>query len=603
MLNLFKEFNETAGGLIESSIMSLPVKFRDQLCFKGQKVDYDNLTKFVLRKGKYLPLLCTPKQEEDDVIIDMYPLICVGMAEILAISAQVGDTTIRKFEAALYTDDILFSDIERYSRFNKFLSVSEDCFKTNKDEISIILSLRTDYANCCFESIRRITAMMIACKHSNPKLFCEFILESMKFAYSNCSLFTTPLEKLAGIKGSSTNDLERYSLKDVVTLSSISPKRIGYTVPNTKSKKYISSCRGLGIYAYLILFFSIYEKFGVVNSSYTIDIGICDDSYKELLQKKFIDCLGDDYVGRYYRNGKTKFREYDSDTVSSLDYSGNIGGSSSIPYKLSDGRLISRDAYENDLLFRRANRVTYNKVTDGLFLRNTNIYYVDIFLLDGLYHSVVKFSAIKSDAFTNIVDKFKLHERETMITKEQFDNEMDKLCTRYNNMLQNVQESNKKLTEDYEAKIKEYERIIASKSNIIDNLTENLRDANVQLQSYYSDDCCEEVVEPTISLQEALNYINQFAVVLVGGRNDILPKLEEIGWLNVRQISDQNILNSTPIKADFFCMNTKFISHKIVRSVESKYQDQKSQMYYYNGTNVENLVFCTYEFIRKWVEE
>ena len=601
MLKLFEIFAENSHFDYDNALLKVPVKFRDQLQFKGKKVDYDKFTTFVLKEGQYVPLMFVP-DAENLVTINMYPLISIGMAELLSTSCQLGDASLSLFESALFDEDVLYSDFEHYKNYCDFVHFDQDNFENNKGEISVVLSLRSDYTNCQFERIRRLSSLMIACYHSNPKTFCEFLLESMKFIYSTCSLWTTPIEKLASVRADS-GDVGMFNMKELISLSYLNPKKIGYTVPDGDKKHYISNCRGLAIYAYLILFFSVYKHFGVANSSLCADIGIGNKNYEDYIQEKFKECIGDDYVGRYYKSGKARLREYNGVEAIALHASGNIGGSSANLYTLSDGKKVVRDIYENEILFRRANKVTFTKVTDGLLLRNASTYYTSIFYLDGLFHSAVKFKAIKDEACQNALDKVGVNKEITSIPVKEHLARVAELGTKYNEELNKLNSSYETDIEDYKKKIEEYERLLSSKTDIITNLTSELKDVKAQLLSYYSEDDDDIVVlDDFISLEDAVDYINQFTTILVGGRYDILTKLESIGWTNVKQVSDQNLMNSTPSNADFFCMNTKFISHKLVRVIESKYENQKSQMFYYNGTNIENLVYCTYNFIRKWVE-
>lgn len=105
-----------------------------------------------------------------------------------------------------------------------------------------------------------------------------------------------------------------------------------------------------------------------------------------------------------------------------------------------------------------------------------------------------------------------------------------------------------------------------------------------------------------IPLEDMIDFLNGFKFTMVGGRDELLSKLKEIGWTNVAQISSESASN-TAMQSDFFCINTRFISHKIVRLVESDYASQRDQMFYYNGTNIQLLVQVCYDFVTAWFEK
>jgi len=91
------------------------------------------------------------------------------------------------------------------------------------------------------------------------------------------------------------------------------------------------------------------------------------------------------------------------------------------------------------------------------------------------------------------------------------------------------------------------------------------------------------------------------AVVDAGGlcRLDRLQKF----FLPCIQIDHRRAVSSTPEACDFYCINTAFVSHKLVRNVQSRYPSLVNRMFYYNGTNVENLIKSAYSFVKQWSNE
>jgi hypothetical protein len=87
---------------------------------------------------------------------------------------------------------------------------------------------------------------------------------------------------------------------------------------------------------------------------------------------------------------------------------------------------------------------------------------------------------------------------------------------------------------------------------------------------------------------------------MIGGRFDLCDKLKGVG-LEVFCIDEESATGSTLPTSDFFVINTKFISHKVVRMVQSQYKNQLDTFLYYNGTNIDNLIRASYDFIYQWL--
>lgn len=608
-MHLFEDYIKGAAIDIEQTVPRVSVKYRDQLCFKGVKVDYDKFTHFVLRDGKYLPLFYIGDVKDSDVVFNMYPLICVGMAELLAVSSNANDDVLLSFCDDL-TNEGIVPNAKSLLDFTKI--IKDSSFKSNDFEFEILCALRSDFTNCSFNTIKRFVSMLSCCYFTNTKLFCEIVLEVMKYAYTVCSIFTTDLSRIKSVR-CSEHDLERFSLSSVTTFSSVRPKRIGYTVPCGKSKHYISNCRGLGIYSFIILLFCVYEKFGEALSSLCADIKVSNDDTKNFIQKQFVKCLGDDFVGKYYKTGDNKVKLSDSATVFPLILQGRLPVNSGTVYKLEDGTKVTRDMYENEILWKKANHIIFTKIKDGLFIRNTDTYYTSIsdiysalyccFVENEIsYSNIERLVCLDDDYINSVIDDYINSVIEKKLSKANTASSVDKLQSKYKNEVDRLNDENKKSCESYEKKIEELNAIIASKSNIIDQLSSELKDNREYIRGYYFDEqTISDDTSSELNLCDIVNYLNQFKITMIGGRSELVAKLEEQGLKGVVQIDSENMVNGTPIQSDFFCINTKFISHKVIRSVESKYKDQKSQMFYFNGTNVEALLRSCYSFITEWV--
>ena len=149
------------------------------------------------------------------------------------------------------------------------------------------------------------------------------------------------------------------------------------------------------------------------------------------------------------------------------------------------------------------------------------------------------------------------------------------------------------------------------KSQIIAQLSEKNTILNSRMSSFFCESDFEDdndVVIEEVTQEEIINYINGFSYLLVGGREGLAQKLEDYGWKNINQISNVNnsVLSSDSSSRpniDFIIINTKFVSHNLVRSVESKFSDLTDRVIYFNGTNIDYLTRVTIDFIKKYMEE
>jgi hypothetical protein len=600
-----------AKSLISSMKCVVPrvkVKYRDKLCFSGQKVEYPDITKFVLRDGKYIPLFTLTDKREGDICFDMYPLIFLGMVEILADESHNGGSEFYNFMASIIEDGVF----EDQSKFINTLRLIRSFDRSeNDDDWYIARCLRSDFTTDSFNFIKTFYSNMICTSIANQELACKVLLESMNWAY---------LQSMMWFHGDTSNFVDCKSIIEnshsmtakFYCKSYFEPKKIGYTVPNSKKKHYITNCRGAGIYAYLILLSAIYNKFGERLSSSTKNIFNCKDDIVSDFQESFKNCLGDDYIGKYYRTGK--YRGRDNSIHYSIALQMSKSGDTKTEYTLEDDSTISREEYENMILWRRANKVTCPKLDDKRFRRNYETYYCHTF---SIYDSAVQMF-VGDD---NIYNKFEdyddfmkrvagdklLHEDVAKLIYDKvvsIDNDEEIIeKKKYDDDIQQIKAENAVICQNYEKKIEELNAIIASKTNIIEQLSAEAKEHNSFIQRIYTDDSIEqenEIID--IPLEEKVNFLNDYKIAIVGGFPNLIEKLESLGITNVCHLNDLQCANSTPITADFFCIITKSVSHKVVRLIESRYKNQSSEMMYYNGKNAQALINSCYAFIKEWME-
>jgi len=280
----------------------------------------------------------------------------------------------------------------------------------------------------------------------------------------------------------------------------------------------------------------------------------------------------------------------------------DLSGTASIDqvnYEIDDDQTISRQMYEDRILYKHATNTMYDDSDFGS--RQFSSHYAGLNDYLGAIMRLMVFS--KSIAILDTDAMLKtLNEQDDEIERLQQGLSDEK---RNGEEVKRLNELHKKDCESYENKIKELERIIASKNNIINDFGEQVRNLNQELMSYYTDELEESNISASgnVSIEDMITYLNNFKLCLVGGRMELPGKLESMGLHNVIQIDHRRAVSSTPEACDFYCINTAFVSHKLVRNVQSRYPSLVNRMFYYNGTNVENLIKSAYSFVKQWSNE
>lgn len=134
----------------------------------------------------------------------------------------------------------------------------------------------------------------------------------------------------------------------------------------------------------------------------------------------------------------------------------------------------------------------------------------------------------------------------------------------------------------------------------VESLQQHVIDLEAVNSSYYTDDSVlEEVGVSKVSIEDCIDYINQFNLCIVGGRFEMGNKLNDIGYTNFRQV--YSATDNMNFNTDFYVVMTRFVSHNLVESVKASH-DTSGLLYYYNGTNIENFIYATYDFIKSYIE-
>lgn len=609
----------------------LSYKVRDNLQINGKRIPFADITTFVLKDGFYIPAFCCEEIKEDDIKIDMIPFLCVGMSELTAMSI-----TKESYDKELPVDllDLIkwdYYDLEDYKRVRNELS--QDSLTDNKNPMYIPLNMTSRFVDYRYEWICECAQSLYLQSKLSEREFMSSLMDCVDGLYDTglpffLGISMTDKERLGsnqlnlfdGLKPNSPKQAHHEALASCVldsehknTLYSLFPnlqqypkegmvfKKMGYCVND--DKYYISDCRGLSIYAFLIVMYAIYEVFGdtKILGSHIFEHGMDYDEVNDCLSYNllscFKNCLGNDFIGKYFELGRFH--------ISKCSYEGNyyvIGHMRSVATGSKMIKGVPKQQYENEIVFRKAfgmqRTANYNR--DGH--DDTGIHYFSVFELLGFLDRSFNVDTVVDAAESQRL----ISDTERQIKKLVSENErLTSIAADYKQLKSKEAEKSdyQKLLEDRDKRIKELEYQLSVKSGIIENMTQELKEEKTKNRNIFLEETVENedfASEISVSQAEMIDYLNNFRILMIGGRNDLLDKLADMGWTNVDQLTKENT-NAVGSKADFFCVNTKFVAHRLVCMVESAYPDRRDQMLYYNGTNTDKLIQVCYQFVKNWM--
>ena len=329
----------------------------------------------------------------------------------------------------------------------------------------------------------------------------------------------------------------------------------------------------------------------------SINVGYDNDETYKLLNCNIEACFGNDWVGRYL-HGKVRttfsnemfLKQRDSSLTESLHLNMCPITNELIVFD-DNGNCLSRDLLENSLIF-------------GLNVKNPKI---DSFLNTCITNPTQLLSTvglmcclsgiiIEPKVVDNIdndgIFRGKFLEAQSEIIKKQskiaeLEKELDLVRRSSLFKVKNLEHS-------LSASLETSERL----SNEIKDLKATISSITEERVSSYSEP--EIIIEP-LEVNK-LAFLNDYKILIVGGRMDLAKVLNDFGWTNIIQVDNiQNLSGSIP-SIDFICFNTAFLSHSLFDSVRSKYSNMFDRMYYFNGTNKSALVDTSYSFVKNYLD-
>ena len=573
---------------LSTKLPDINIKFRNKFCVTGAKIDYSDLSKVRLNNITVTPKIFS--KNSNDTELDYIGLYTIGVLEILylGLCAPKEDdchANVANF-CSLFSDSVedlfkSFDDVENI--YNIINDLSNGDSKYN-EAFNLYFMMRTNYDRTGRSPIIRYADWMMIIWVINPQLYWELFFDIMEFArLSILTLFSKFINPLANFDARQPWLHEDTDLKFGA---------IEYTILNTDKIKKITDCRGLAIHLVWSLYYGLIYNYGF---DYEKNPGIYHNDDRILLEiNKIINsCFGDDDQSKILK-GKNSKQHAIFNTLDIFVYE----TTSNVTFTVNNKKFIKSN-YEEALLFK--NCYSLDTIPYG---KNINMHYSNIFKVfaaigELFYLSSTKLAISRESDYIKAINLLK-------DTNNKLTFEVEK----QHNLVKTTEEQCKAdINDEIESlkkQLKEAQSIIENKTKTISDLVEKNSELNKRIDDFYADEDNLEEDDEEISIttiEEMVSMLNDFKILMVGGRTELLGKLNEYGWVNVDQIDRNNISTGVDVAkySDFCVINTRFISHTLAHKVESVTESERRMSF--NGTNPEKLIISVYDFIKKYFEK
>lgn len=600
-----KGFYEEGNLRMDKLVPRLQVKLREELCLKGRKIPYDDFSKFVKRGSSYTPLVCCSSTEKDDIVLDLSPVISVGIAELLTMVSYEDDVVDLKYIGWL-------NELEFASDWYSMLETAGKLFDVTADinsHLALTETLRSGLIDFRFPTVRRIYASLQALKTINPKSYCVAVIEAMRVCYAAITLF---MNKDAVFKHNRVGYIShaQYTWEGRIKTYLSRFGAVEYTPEGQTRTRRITDGRGVGIGLFGMFMFDLFNKFADASGVAPV-VPISDPTSRNNLENVFLMSLGDDFVGRYLRNGSCRVMSC-SNTIVAMGNEANFLTLDCNNDAELNGITVGRGFVEGHILWKHATGVKEFETTG--VLPPVDVSYgtrVDIVhaCLDFVYsdRGMRMNTAIAKAQSGELIDAV-LRRVDANATLERYRQEIEQSASSVIQEAQRAVIEKDEETESLRVALASANSSLAEKQRIIDELRAEVQSLRMKVRSTYSEEEFEahaeeeEVAVSDVSTEEMLAFVNQFRIVVLGGYDTMQQRLEEAGFTNLYFLQSERVLNNTKASGDFFCICTKFVSHKLAFGAETHYSDQLDSFFYFNGTNTDLFLRTCYDFIHGWFE-
>jgi hypothetical protein len=375
-------------------------------------------------------------------------------------------------------------------------------------------------------------------------------------------------------------------------------KYFEYTIPNTNSHRKITNCPSFCISMTLYFYFTMLKYHG---SSVSRSIIKHDNpAFCDILHTVALNCLGNDDQSKILRGiFRTNRMSFDCNGIYVYDNEPKLF------FELQPHTKVSRCLYEEIILYTRARNI--DTIPRNIHITQINMHYAcEEYIFEALgeilYYSPTNIMTKQIITELETFQQFKRRYDELELIVKKSDKRIEDINNKANKRIEEEKQESEKEIEKLKEEINRLNRINESKSSIIERLSQENKQLNAIVTNIYSDDDFDESIED-VPIETMIDTINTFQVSLIGGRAELLIKLQEMGLNNVRQVGkDDFITHWDAVKtSDFFVINSRFCSHTVVNKVTSNITDT-NQIIYFNGTNPNKLVEACYQSIVRYIE-
>ena len=563
----------------------------DYMSVNGKRLYYNDIFKVVCKKtGKtynYMPSFMVEDIADDDIVLDGFPFYLIGLVDLIDYYDNIDIADLGTDLFTYLTNMIVRNDLNGQSFDSVIKNVQNLVENGDRKFFACLQSIRGTNIDCSLPRTREFVDIMLYQYYFDKRSFFETFFTLMDY-----------LQIFIEFTVSGESFCDHPSMGEELKFLKYVYSRYSY---KSKDKQYyISNGRGISHSFLGLFYYYLFKTFKCGDSYY--DSVINYEEIEERLNKRIRKCIGDDLLATFITNKTCDFKDlqktYDLATSVYDDVTGTprtrIKGEKCNTYL--DNNRVDRDILENLILYKksltnmsRSLKEIYNNV-DGKVMNYFNFCEVER-LLGGIFLNAYRRGIL-------------IKEQNEVIDVEKYEAQIDNLrsvITEYKSQLSS-QNSNLDMIESLQNELQEQRGLILSKNNIITDLTAEVKRLNEELTSYYSEDeFDDDDTEADVSLEEMVQFLNDFRIQILGGRENLYERLVSAGLNDVSQVMSHNMYSSTAVDADFIVINTKFVSHKLVRVAQERFKTKLDCFIYYNGTNSDGLIKACYDYINNWL--
>lgn len=569
---------------LDPKLPKVNMKFRNQFCATGSKVEYSDLSKVKVNTDK---MTIIPKIFSDDkeaTELDFIGLYSIGVLE----SLYLGLCTPKKNDlsgsvtdfGAMFNERMRgifkdFNDIEKiYDTISSF-GIANGKYN---EAFNLYFMMRTHYDRSGHHTLLKYADWLMVIWLVDPQTYWEIFFDIMEYVrYSMLTIFSDYVNPNINFEAKQP----WLSKKTDLCFDAIE-----YNIPGTEKIRKITDCRGISMMLVWSLYYRLIYSYGF-DCEKNPAISYHDDRIIKYIDNTIKNCMGDDQQAKAIKGkGLNQAAKFNSLCAFVYDQPNNV------TFTINNQKFV-KHYYEEIVLFMHRHNIDVMQYNMSINMHYSNIY--DIFAAVGemFYLSSTKMMSTHEKEFIKAILELEDMNKRLLADIERQKKQTQLVEERYKNSENDEIESLKKQLEEAQA-------LIESKNSTIDALVTKNKELNKSIATIYDDDFETETEEVKKTIEEMVQELNDYKIVLIGGRFELPTKLNEYGWMNIRQYDNNNL--STGIDAvnyaDFIVINTRFVNHTVVNKVESM-TDSDIRMLY-NGTNPEKLIEAMYNFVMKY---